>query len=780
MHVAVCGLAMVSAVGFGQKDVKQPPATVSGIEVGVFRQEIHTPYSTADGLPSDGACGVALTASGCVYAATSSGLARFEKGKWGAVRGLPAGPVRCVATHGEIVYAATDRVVYRIDGATINKFSETAPTPPTSLAASGQDVWMGTDTGLFRLAAGQVVADHELDALMKAEGQVRQVATGRGEQVAVASQAGLFLRRDDRWRQLLPRTKRYSWAVYDARGVAFDRAGRLWSCSPQGVGCLDGDTWRLFTGEQGLPYNDFTTAAAGEDGVVWFGTALGAIRYDGKRWAYRQGRRWLPNDQVRAIAVDEKGNAWFATPSGVGVIERRSMTLAEKARLFEERIDKRHRRTPYGFVLECQLERPGDLSSYSNHDSDNDGLWTGMYGASECFAYAATKDPAAKRRAKAAFEALKFLCDVTQGGEKIVMRGFPARSILPTSGPNPNEWEGYSAVADRNRQAGDPFWKVIHPRWPRSADGKWYWKCDTSSDELDGHYFFNALYYDLVAETDAEKARVRKVICDTTDHLIANGYGLVDWDGKRTRWAYFGPHDLNHSVECWEERGMNSLGILSYLAIAEHVSGDKKYARARRELIDKHSYALNALVSPKIHLGPGTGNQSDDEMTIMRFFALLRYETDPDVRALMQEAFWRYWLLVRRERNPFFNFLYAATYEPGSRSLWGHRFGPRGNWLQESVDALTGTPLDMVNWRLLNSHRLDILPHPEHRRGGDGRPTHGYLRDGDVLPIENRYIQHWSEDVWQLDQGGDGRTESDGAFWLLAYYTGKYFGFVKD
>ena len=38
------------------------------------------------------------------------------------------------------------------------------------------------------------------------------------------------------------------------------------------------------TGEDGLPFDDFTTVAAGEPGVVWFGTTNGAIRYDGTTW----------------------------------------------------------------------------------------------------------------------------------------------------------------------------------------------------------------------------------------------------------------------------------------------------------------------------------------------------------------------------------------------------------------------------------------------------------------------------------------------------------------
>ena len=66
------------------------------------------------------------------------------------------------------------------------------------------------------------------------------------------------------------------------------------------------------------------------------------------------------------------------------------------------------------------------------------GCGLAMYGAGECFAYAATKDPAAKRRATKAFDALRFLSLVTQGGSNPAPSGFPARAILPVSGPDPN------------------------------------------------------------------------------------------------------------------------------------------------------------------------------------------------------------------------------------------------------------------------------------------------------------------------------------------------------
>ena len=103
------------------------------------------------------------------------------------------------------------------------------------------------------------------------------------------------------------------------RGLGFDTKQRLWFFSPQGAGVRDGSSWKLFTGAEGLPYDDATTLAAGPGGEVWLGTRLGAIRYDGGAWAYRQGLRWLPDDAVRGITIDREGGAWFATAKGVGV-----------------------------------------------------------------------------------------------------------------------------------------------------------------------------------------------------------------------------------------------------------------------------------------------------------------------------------------------------------------------------------------------------------------------------------------------------------------------------
>src|SRR6266481_1457362 len=119
------------------------------------------------------------------------------------------------------------------------------------------------------------------------------------------------------------------------------------------------------------------------------------------------------------------------------------------------------------------------------------------------------------------------------------------------------------------------------------------------------------------------------------------------------------------SANWWPERPLNSLSILAYLKIAEHVTGGVKYREALRKLIDEDAFDTNVLI-PKTNAGPGSGNQSDDEMAFMDFYNLIRYETNAQLRYKYSVAFYRYWIMERPELNPLFNFMYA------------------GDWLEES------------------------------------------------------------------------------------------------
>ncbi len=749
-------------------------ASGTAVQAGVFLQEIRHVFTTAQGLPSNDVGCVAVAGS-TVYVGTARGLASYSGNGWHLNQEFKEGVVRLCTASSDTLFFQYGDSLYRLAAGQARRIGK-APGGARVLAARGQLLLVGTERGLYEIREGAATALK----LPVATPSIRQMAIGPEGEVAVAADEGLFIRNAAGvWRAEHPRDGIRSWAPIDVRGVTYDRRGRLWFASPQGVGCREASGWKLFTGFEGLPYNDFTTAAAGEDGVVWFGTRRGAIRYDGKAWEYRQGRAWLPDDDVRSISVTEEGHAWLATGAGAGLIERRPMTLAEKAKFFEDGIDRRHRRTEYGYVMAVRLPNPGDTSRWIQEDSDNDGLWTSMYGAGECFAYAATKDPLAKKRARKAFEALRFLSQVTQGGEHPAPPGFPARAIRPTSGPDPNLND--SRERDLGKRAnGDRLWKILSPRWPKSADGKWYWKTDTSSDELDGHYFFYAQYYDLVAETPQEKEEVRQVVRAITDHLLAHNYRLVDWDGQPTRWAIFDPFNLNQNRMFWVERGLNSLSILSYLKVAAHITGDSKYQRAYDQLVREHHFATNAMVA-KISAGPGSGNQSDDEMAFMCFYNLLKYETEPELVQRYAVALANYWALERPELNPFFNFVAAASLRGKSfeSPFRTEDLSPQGDWLEESIDTLRRLKLDQTDWRHTNRHRIDIVPLRTYFPGDDEEGT-GWRRNGKVIPVDERSFLFWNHNPYRLDTGSGGHRLGDGAVFLLPYYLGLYEGFIRD
>ena len=620
---------------------------------------------------------------------------------------------------------------------------------------------------------------------LPADVTVSQFVVGPEGAQAAATDSGLYERDGDaEWQRLrvadgLGRL----WAEEDVRGVTYDKEGRLWVATLAGVACRDAGSWTFYDGSDGLPYNDFTCAAAGGDGSVWFGTSIGAVRFQNDRWAYRQGLRWLPDDDVRAIAVADDGTVWFATAAGVGCIARESMSLSDKAAYYEEIIDEHIKRTEFGYTAEISVDVPGDTSVVHHHDSDNDGLWTAMYGASQCYAYATTSSDKSRDRATAAFEALRFLQKVTQGGEHSPPKGYVARSILPTDGKDPNEGRLEGDV--KARALSDRLWKVYEPRWPVSADGKWYWKSDTSSDELDGHYFLYALYYDLVADTDEEKDRVREVVRDLTDHIIDNDFVLMEHDGTPTRWSNYRPSVINYDFHWVAERGLNSLSMLSYLATARHMTGDTRYDDVAEMLMRDHAYHTNAMV-PKMQRGIGSGNQSDDEMAFMSFYNLIKYTHDEELRKQFLTSFYAYWLIEEPERNPFFNFAYAAV---GLGQLMrdqyrAHSLSPRGDWLETSIDVLKNFPLDRFNWGHKNRHRIDLMPLPYAQGintfGPNERPGRGYRVDGKVLPVAERHFNHWNTDPWALDYGGDGRGLASGTVFLLPYYMGRYHGFINE
>ena len=313
-----CGwLAAVAVIGavWGVKARADSPLPATAVKAVPFQAEIRRTYTTVDGLPDDDVWCVATDGQGAVLAGTSRGLATYDKGRWTAVAGL-AGAVSRVASHGQAwIVLAEGRLCRVLDG----RVSLIAELPQAVADAraqrslvGGQQVLVGTADGLLELRDGRLEPVDELNRLLGGDRDVRQVAAAADGRLAVAAAAGLFLYSADAgWRALDPHQAKRSWAPRDVRGVAFDSRGRLWFASPQGAGVCDAQGWTLYTGQEGLPYDDFSTIRAGADGAVWFGTTRGAIRFDGRDWQYRAapaGCRTMRCARSRYLAAARPGS----------------------------------------------------------------------------------------------------------------------------------------------------------------------------------------------------------------------------------------------------------------------------------------------------------------------------------------------------------------------------------------------------------------------------------------------------------------------------------------
>ena len=478
-----------------------------------------------------------------------------------------------------------------------------------------------------------------------------------------------------------------------------------------------------------LPSLDITVIRAQSPDVTWIGTGQGAVRLRTGDQAreYFAGRRWLPDDRVTGIGFE--GNAiWLETAGGFSRIEYVPMTLAAKSRHFVERVQARHNR--WGLTADSQLKVPGDLASNRMVSSDNDGLWTAMYVAAEAFRYKVTGEADARANARRGMQALVRLEAITG------IPGVPARSFIKVG---------------EDLQPADG-------EWHDTPDRQWRWKGDTSSDEIVGHYFVYPIYLDLVAE-DAEKPALRAVIDRITTHILDNGYQLVDVDGKRTRWGWWAP-DL-----IWEdadETGLRALHMLSHLKVAIHVTENAahraRYEKAYADLIETHRYHL--LTRNQKVMVPGSINHSDDELAFLSYYPLLEYEKDPALLAVYRTSLERSWRIERPERNPLWNVIYAA----GTGAAEFDR--------AESIRTLREIPMDLVEWDVRNSHRLDVPLDPVPDR-------HKRRQALVVLPYDELPMTKWNGNPYMVDGGVGGRREDDGAYFLLPYWMGRHHGVLE-
>ncbi len=684
----------------------------------IYLQEIGRKIAHADPLTS-----VAVH-QGSVFVGTSKGLLRLDGRKLVPDPALTGAVQRLVVTPGSLWAIGSPGLHRLVDGGwkTVSTAAVTDVCQAREgvVVAAGNQLWRVSALGLELLSTNRArfpitrVVSHQETLFIHGRGRLAPYAAGVFGGVDAYT-----------W----PSDQAWDWGNLPSSNTRdlLSQGPALYLATDRGLGVLRGMSMQSVRGEQGLPFEDTLCLATGFTNDLWVGTTRGAIRSVNGRFDYFAGQRWIPGERVHAIAVDER-TVYLATDAGLGIIRYEPYTLAKKAAYYDRHLEEWGQKR-LGFVH--KLEWDAKLREYVREVSDNDGGYSGNYLAAQVYRYGVTRDPAARREATNTVHAIRWLEAMTG------IPGFPARSV----------W----AKGERGHQAGHGSGNYA-AEWHDTADGKFEWKGDTSSDELCSHFYALSLFLDLAAEGD-EIAQTKTHIARVADHLIRNRWKLIDRDGKPTRWGRWDP-DYFLTDEGKYDRGLQAVELLSFVKTAEVLTGEPRFAAAYGELValGYPGYTLRARNT----FPPESILHFLDELAFWSHWNLLRLEQDPELRALYRRGYERSYEAVRAEQNPWFNYLYGA--------LTGNDAEP-----VRSVEHLRGWPLDLRVWSYQNSHRADLRTPPGYAALKGGTRT---------FPPRETEPLRWDRWLMQADGGAGGNDVVEPGAWLLAYWMGRYHGFI--
>ena len=550
-----------------------------------------------------------------------------------------------------------------------------------------------------------------------------QEVYAQGEEFYIKTKFGINKYEDGRFEALVRDSKITSWVA---------NSDSLYIGTEFGYYIVDPSNGRkLKPLNESIPVIPPTCMAEG-DGRLWMGSDRGSFAtHDHERFRYFASKRWLLEDVVLDIATDSQGNAFVLTQSGVSKVKFASMTLDDKASYFYDKIRKRHLR--YGLIGEVRLLEPGDITTMEMVDTDNDGLWTSFYLGSEVFRYATTGNPEAKAHALESFEAFERLISINQ------LEGFPSRTF---------ERKGY--------KLSDP------ERWRDSPEEGWEWKGHTSSDEFVAYIWVAGIMHQYLDLNEDEKVRVADFIDQIMMHIIRNDYYFVDVDGKPTLWGRWNPEYINHYPETVTDRKLGSTTITAGLHLAWELTGKEIYRTEWNRLFEEHGYLNNIKIplskiqsTPDViyagfNMGEGGWNHSDDEMYFLTYWVLYHFAPD-ELKQVYADVISEHWEIEKPERNALWNLITHGT--AGDLDLESVRW------------HLREFPMDMVRWRMENSHRKDLEFLEDNFREQSTKEL--------ISPAERAAVRH-NSNPFRLDGGRNGLRELAGDEYLLPYWLGRY------
>lgn len=428
---------------------------------------------------------------------------------------------------------------------------------------------------------------------------------------------------------------------------------------------------------------------------------------------------------------------------------------------------------------------------------ENDGLWSALYLAAEAFRYGATGEA----------EALDTIRLLLAGEvDRMAVTGVPGvftRQYVPPAGVAgvacPAELERYVPDLEKDdnqwvRVGDDGCVQVVDGaslEWVTTehcgldAYAGWCWLDNVSQDEYAGHMFALGAIVKLV-DDEQILATARELLQQIGDHLVDTRLEIHDWDGRPVE------HGRLYAMALDNFPGFNAAMAMDFMLICAEATGDPRLRAFYDDCLLQKSGTEDCLQRPveqprpyTEHLdSPGLYVGADDCLSnwnnISMHFAslhnLIWFERDPAVRQLLQqhlesEAFAPPGAAkpVAEQHNAWFDFIYAAHKPLGPDSD-----GPALQAVADGVCMLRQFPASQAT--------PELQCPPEYCQQACLGRLDNPLSDTPRPVAERcpRTFLWWASPYKLGGCSADPRSIRVPSDYLLAYWMGRYYGFISE
>lgn len=489
-----------------------------------------------------------------------------------------------------------------------------------------------------------------------------------------------------------------------------------------------------------------------------------------------------------------------------------SKSLAEKAAYYDWIGPKLHQEPRSGahefaarmYNIDCDGPVPAEivadegLPTCALRSGENNGLWTSLYVASQCFRYGATHDAEALANVKRTLAGTHELMQVT-GRPGLYAResSDPGISPLQTCPEDPLEY----TPPDPETKKGNRWVKVdtdgcmldydaATSLWVKHTDvctdAKYAgrcWKRNVSKDEYSGHAYAAAVCAKVVDDVDV-RALATEILSKIAHHLIDNAYWLTDFDGLETRYGSIHAMSMDHFP------GFNGKLALVWMKSAAMTSGeqvliDEYYkcllqSEGAFECIDREMEFPTDYTTYITELGLKMGCETNFDNVSMMMLAYVNeiwFEPSESERARFRQYFEQtsrgpdsdgrdIWAM----QVPFYNFMIAGA--EGDVEMANERRTLIESMVEDGVCMLKNFQETQIE-RDESHTGLEVKCNSE---------RYGDLVEG-VMPIEDRCpstFEWWGDPSAIESCTADPNRADNPAGYLAPYWMGRYFGFITQ